>query len=69
MEEETEMQQPAFAFNVQTAMVERKPNGILYYILPPLLVAAVFAYCALSESPATAKKPEEKTVKKAQSRD
>ena len=34
---------------VQTSEVQEvKSEGILYYILPPMVVAAVFLYCAVS---------------------
>lgn len=40
--------QPAFDFTVETAEVKKKGQGILFYILPPLVVAAVFVYCYMN---------------------
>ena len=38
---------------VATAEVQRrKPEGLLYYLLPPLLVLAVIIYCHVADSPA-----------------
>ncbi len=37
---------------VATSVVRKEEKeGALFYILPPLLVVAVFAFCALSEPP------------------
>ena len=42
-------QQQGIKLTVATAEVkEQKPEGPLFYILPPLVVAAVFFYCTQS---------------------
>ena len=47
-------QQPAFDFKIETAEVKEKKQGILFYVLPPLVVASVFVYCYLnSQAPET----------------
>lgn len=64
----TANKQPAFDFKIETAEVEKKGQGILFYILPPLVVAAVFVYCHLNSpapaavQPAAAKKVKAKPV-------
>lgn len=41
---------------VATSVVRKEEGeGALFYILPPLLVVAVFAFCALSGSPTPAR--------------
>ena len=44
------------ALRVASAEVQRKkPEGLLYYILPPALVLGVIIYCHVAQSPAAAK--------------
>ncbi len=56
--------QASFNFKTATAEVEQKGEGILFYILPPLVVAAVFVYCHLnSPDPAPIKPTAVKHIK------
>ncbi len=56
--------QPSFDFKIETAEVEKKGQGILFYVLPPLVIAAVFMYCHLnSEAPVPSKPAAAKQVK------
>ncbi len=47
-----ENHQPAFDFKIQSSEVKQKGQGVLFYVLPPLVVAAVFAYCHLDSQKA-----------------
>ncbi len=39
--------QTKFEFKVATAEVQQQKQGVLFYILPPLVVLGVFVYCAM----------------------
>ena len=56
--------QPVFDFKIETAEVKKRGQGVLFYILPPLVVASVFVYCHLnSQTPESSEPAAAKQVK------